>query len=172
MFLKPTSGFLFNSYPRQLYQPRHYYQPRQYNPIHYYQPKYYHQPEQYYQPQYYHQPQQYQSQHNYQSDKTQQEPVKLEENHIQSKKTVESNQHERNQHERNQHERNQHYLNLYEKEMDLAKNEMNEQDNVIDDDDIINVSDRNFYDKYSFKTNWANSWKESNIRPTGWFEHS
>ena len=63
------------------------------------------------------------------------------------------------------YERNQYYLNLYEKEMKIAQDE----DYATDDEDIFNVSDRNYYDKYSFKTNWADSWKESNIRPTGWF---
>ena len=112
----------------------------------------YYQP-QHYQPQYYqpHYPRYYQPQP--QRDKTQQIPVRLD-NLIQSKETS------------NKYERNQYYL---EKDINIPKNQ---EDNVIDDEDILNVSDKKYYDKYSFKTNWADNWKESNIKPTGWFEHS
>jgi len=33
----------------------------------------------------------------------------------------------------------------------------------IDDDDIIRVIPSEYYDKYSFKDNWADSWKDSNV---------
>ena len=33
----------------------------------------------------------------------------------------------------------------------------------IDDDDILIVLPRKYYDKYSFKDNWADSWKDSNV---------
>ena len=105
-------------------------------------------PRQYYQSRQYYQPRQY-----YQAKNMQKEPIKLD-NYIQCQETSVSD-----------YERNQYYLNLYEKEMKIAQDE----DYATDDEDIFNVSDRNYYDKYSFKTNWADSWKESNIRPTGWF---
>jgi len=34
---------------------------------------------------------------------------------------------------------------------------------LIDDEDIIIVETRNYYDMFSFKTNWANSWKDSDV---------
>ena len=33
----------------------------------------------------------------------------------------------------------------------------------IDDDDIIRVLPLKYHDKYSFKDNWADSWKDSNV---------
>lgn len=144
MFFTPSFAFLFNSYPSPYYQPR-LYQPQ--HPPRYYQPQYY-QPR-YYQPPHY--PRYYQPQP--QQDKTQQVPVRLD-NLIQSKETS------------NKYESNQYYL---EKDINIPKNQ---EDNVIDDEDILNVSDKKYYDKYSFKINWADNWKESNIKPTGWFEHS
>ena len=33
----------------------------------------------------------------------------------------------------------------------------------IDDDDLIRVLPVKYYDKYSFKDNWANSWKDSDV---------
>ena len=34
---------------------------------------------------------------------------------------------------------------------------------TIDDEDIIIVEDRTYYDKFSFKNNWAETWKDSDI---------
>ena len=40
------------------------------------------------------------------------------------------------------------------------------------DEDIIEVQNKNYYDEYSFKTNWADDWSDSSINPTGWFPYS
>ena len=34
---------------------------------------------------------------------------------------------------------------------------------IIDEEDILKVETRNYYDKYSFKTNWALSWEDSDV---------
>ena len=31
------------------------------------------------------------------------------------------------------------------------------------EEDILKVETRNYYDKYSFKTNWALSWEDSDV---------
>lgn len=66
--------------------------------------------------------------------------------------------------ENQESERNQYYQNLYEKVM-------NEYDDTedINDEDFFEIQNKNYYDEYSFKTNWADSWEDSDIRPPGWF---